>query len=67
MWAVASAAGKRGKEVRGMSDMEKEVMEAIREVVPKLSDIGKARLLGYGEGMCAAEQPKEPQKDAAPA
>ena len=34
-----------------MSDMEKEAIETMKRIIPKLSDVGKAKLIGYGDGL----------------
>lgn len=40
-----------------MSDMEKRIMETFEKVVPQLSELGKEKLLIFGEGVALmAEQ-----------
>ena len=51
------------KEVKSMSEKEKQVVEKLKEAIPKMSDFDKGYILGKVEGM--AEQKKdEKQKES---
>ena len=45
------------KEVKSMSEKEKQVVEKLKEAIPKMSDFDKGYILGKVEGM--AEQKKD--------
>lgn len=47
-----------------MSEKQKQVMEGFEKVLPKMTDLEMARLIGYGEGLAARE---DRQKEAEPA
>lgn len=37
-----------------MPDNEKRILDKLEEIIPKLDEVNKAFLLGYGEGLAAS-------------
>ena len=46
-----------------MSEKEKKILETFSEVVPKLSEIDKERLLAFGEGLAFKAKQQKPAKE----
>lgn len=46
-----------------MSDQEKEVLNVFERVLPNLSEVEKARLLGIGEGLALKSKPSDNDKE----
>lgn len=44
-----------------MSDKEKEIIDTFGEVIPKLSDLEKEKLIAFGEGMAFMKAQQEMQ------
>lgn len=38
-----------------MSEREKQILETFEKVIPTMTEMEKARLIGYGEGLAARE------------
>ena len=38
-----------------MSEREKQILETFEKVIPTMTEVEKARLIGYGEGLAARE------------
>lgn len=53
------------KEVKRMSEKEKNILETIAAAIPKMSDFDKGYLLGKAEGAVSARKNKE-RKDKEP-
>lgn len=50
------------KEVKTMTEKEKQIIQTIADVLPKLSNEDKAYLLGFGEGLAASVIKPEPEQ-----
>ena len=47
-----------------MSEREQQILKTLADVIPKLSENEKNRLLGYGEGMAAVERQRRKERIA---
>lgn len=50
------------KEVKSMSEKEKQVVEKLKEAIPKMSDFDKGYILGKVEGM--ADEKKDNKEES---
>ena len=47
-----------------MSEKEKQVLETLEKVIPNMTDVERAQLMGYGEGLAARDDRQEKTEEA---
>lgn len=46
-----------------MSEKEKQVLETLEKAIPQMTEVEKARLMGYGEGLAARDESQKEGPD----